>query len=346
MNGIGPSVHKDGKEETAPRSLERRGVFTMFWKKKPKKKKKPAPKNTVVKKHPQDVKKTQSSKTPSSFSKEKAQHSNPPSPLPKEKERNTVKREKNTPPCIDKDYKKEFLKVFNKLTYTRRAYEVWSDFILMFACSISNALDKANFDKREGRYLKTVKKYKKQDQILFPELAATTVMALEENPEQDFLGGIFMSLNLGDIKMGQFFTPYHVCELMAEVSMEDAKELVDEKGYIAINDPCCGSGALLIAGIHASRRKLEKENINFQNHVFVAGQDICETVALMCYIQISLLGAAGFVKVGNSFTEPISDKDSSENYWFTPMYFSDVWATRRVLRDLNNILKGDKNGGA
>ena len=55
------------------------------------------------------------------------------------------------------------------------------------------------------------------------------------------------------------------------------------------------------------------------------------TVALMCYIQLSLLGVAGYVKIGNSITDPITDKDSYENYWFTPMYFSPVWTMRRLF---------------
>lgn len=60
-------------------------------------------------------------------------------------------------------------------------------------------------------------------------------------------------------------------------------------------------------------------------------QDIDETVALMCYIQLSLLGVAGYVKVGNSLTEPMTDNDDKENYWFTPMYFSNVWVLRRIF---------------
>lgn len=66
---------------------------------------------------------------------------------------------------------------------------------------------------------------------------------------------------------------------------------------------------------------MEKVNLNFQNHVLVAAQDIDETVALMCYIQLSLLGVAAYIKVGNVFTEPMSMNDNGENYWFTMMYF-------------------------
>ena len=160
------------------------------------------------------------------------------------------------------------------------------------------------------------------------------IMALEENPEQDFLGSIFMELNLGDKSNSQFFTPYHVCELMAKVTEEDVAAVVKEKGYITINDFCCGAGATLIAAINEARKQLEKVNLNFQNHVLVVAQDIDEIVALMCYIQLSLLGVAAYIKVGDVFTQPMSTDDNGENYWFTMMYFSDVWTMRRVFHSL------------
>ena len=80
----------------------------------------------------------------------------------------------------------------------------------------------------------------------------------------------------------------------------------------------------------------------WRDYILVVAQDVDEIVGLMCYIQISLLGLAGFIKIGNSITDPISTDDSSENYWYTPMYFSDVWSTRRMLRQINKLFgKGD-----
>lgn len=40
-------------------------------------------------------------------------------------------------------------------------------------------------------------------------------------------------------------------------------------------------------------------------------------------------------------TNPITDGDSLENYWFTPMYFSDFWCTRRIIRRMQDILESD-----
>ena len=71
----------------------------------------------------------------------------------------------------------------------------------------------------------------------------------------------------------------------------------------------------------------------------MSGQDIDETVALMCYIQLSLLGVAAYIKVGNALTEPMTTADLLENYWFTPMYFSDVWAMRRAVQQMDRLLQ-------
>lgn len=284
----------------------------MFWQKKKKRKKVSKPK--VIAQPQQPVE-----ETPQTAESEKKEET------PLQKKPAGIKSEKVSDP------QKAFLDAFGRLTRRHRAWDVWRDFIMMLSCALSNPVDRRHYEEREALYLKTIKKYNKQEQNLFPELGAQTVLALEKNPEQDFLGGIYMSLNLGNRDSSQFFTPYHVCELMAEMTMDDVVKKVEQDGYISINDPCCGAGATLIAGIHAARKRLEKANINYQNHVLVVAQDIDVTVALMCYIQLSLLGVAGIVKIGNSLTEPMTDKDSNENYWYTPMYFSPVWIMRRLF---------------
>lgn len=243
------------------------------------------------------------------------------------------------------DPEKEFMRVFKELCYGRRGYDIWSDFIVMSACAFSNAMDESHYEVREARYLSIIKKYTVAQQHLFPELLAHLTMALDQNPEQDFLGKLYMELDLYDKSREQIFTPYHVCELMADISVGDGlMKQIEEDGYITIGDPCCGAGATLIAGVNSSRKVLEKENLNFQNHVLVAAQDIDETVALMCYLQLSLLGVAGYIKVGNSITEPMRDEDSMEDYWFTPMYFSDIWKERRMIEHFRAFMRDSMKG--
>ena len=242
------------------------------------------------------------------------------------------------------EYYQEFRSKFQQLLSPRsRPIDLWRDFIVMSACAMSNTVDKSHYDEREKRYLETINKYEKSQQHIFPELYADVVMALDENPEQDFLGRMFMDLHLDYEELKQIFTPYHVCQLMADVTMGDLVQQVEEQGYVSINDCCCGAGANLIAAINSARHMLEDAGLNFQNHILVIGQDIEELVALMCYIQISLLGVAGYIKVGNALTEPMTSDDSMENYWFTPMYFSDVWHTRRMIHRFMDLFeKEDK----
>ena len=167
-----------------------------------------------------------------------------------------------------------FIKLYRELTYRWTPWEVWQDFVTMFACSISNAVEKLHFDDREAMYLKRIQKYNAKEQEIFPQLAAEVVLALEKNPEQDFLGKIFMELGLSNDSGGQFFTPYNVCQMMAEMTISNVVPQVKERGYITINDPACGAGATLIAGVHAAAKPLMKTGFNWQNHILVTAQDI------------------------------------------------------------------------
>lgn len=282
----------------------------MFWKKKKLKRKQPVKKQ--IPKHIADNLKY-GEKVAEGFKEEVSEKPNRKKPAGKNSEKHL-------------DARKEFLRVFRQLTYRHRSWDVWSDFIIMFACALSNPVDKNHFDEREALYLRTIKKYNKQEQPLFSELAAYTVVALEENQEQDFLGSIYTELGLNSKEHEQIFTPYHICELM-----EDVVEKVKKDGYITLNDPCCGAGATLIAGIHAARKRLEKANLNYQNHILVAAQDIDMVVALMCYIQLSLLGVAAYIKVGKSLTEPMTENDSLDNYWFTFLGVCNGWYITKRL---------------
>jgi len=104
---------------------------------------------------------------------------------------------------------------------------------------------------------------------------------------------------------------------MAAINIESAKEELKQKDYITVNDCCCGAGCLLIAFANEAR----KAKIDFQNRVIFVAQDLDFTAAMMCYIQLSLLGCKAIVKVGNSLTDPFVPADLEEkDVWYTPMY--------------------------
>lgn len=214
-------------------------------------------------------------------------------------------------------FHKDFGDLFIRLSERHGRHEVWSDFVTMSACALSNAGDKRFFQEREEMYLASVKRYTKDEADMIAQMLGYVIMALEENPEQDFLGEMFSGLNLHNEWKGQFFTPYHVGSFMAAINIESAKEELKRKDYITVNDCCCGAGCLLIAFANEAR----KAKIDFQNRVIFVAQDLDFTAAMMSYIQLSLLGCKAIVKVGNSLTDPFVPADLEGNdVWYTPMY--------------------------
>ena len=230
-----------------------------------------------------------------------------------------------------KECQREFQKEFSRLCYTRQSWQVWSDFVEVSAIAISNALDHESVDSksREERYRQIVAPYSPTERKNLSALLRLVAEALETEPEQDFLGEIFMALELGNHWRGQFFTPYNACYMMAEIQVSVAKDIVEKQGWLGILDPCCGAGALLIA----ARNVLAQKRIGYTQALFVT-QDIDRTAALMCYIQLSLLGCAGYVVIGDSLLHPLCGSPlqpvfaSEHDVWFTPMFYDTIWQGR------------------
>lgn len=244
---------------------------------------------------------------------------------------------------VSGDYKKRFEKGFKLLCSSKSSYQVWSDCMALFAITLANQsiLPMTEFeqfkeiwDKREKEYLRIINNYSKKEQKLFPQMFALIIEELEERPNQDLLGELYMMLQISNKNAGQFFTPYSVCEVMSKLTF-DRKELgktVHKKGYANIYDCACGAGVTLISASEQCKEMFHK--YNYQNHVYFVGQDIDITCVHMCYIQLSLHGLSGYVIHDNSLIkpEPILP-DDLEKIWLTPMWFSQVWTMRRFFHN-------------
>ena len=248
------------------------------------------------------------------------------------------------------NYRKRFVNGFNRIVNAthKNPYKVWDDLIHLFAIEIQNTCTrfykendnlKKIWDEREERYISIVNSYPKEVIKLFPQMFALLVLEYEkeqkENKQEDVLGSIYMELGISSKNHGQFFTPYSICELMADVTIEkkNVKKAVKEHGYITINDCACGAGATVIAGIHKAKSYFK--NLNWQNHILAITQDVDELCSLMCYIQLSLLPVAGIVSVGNTLTEPVITDE--KRIWRTPLYYSEVWQMRNFIKGLKSL---------
>lgn len=241
------------------------------------------------------------------------------------------------------DKAKDFLKLFDQLTYSRSGWQAWEDLMTVMACSICNAVDrrKEAYERREEQYERSIKALGGVD--IPAQMLGIITMALEENPNQDFLGELYMNLNLGSHWHGQFFTPYHVCELMARMQISDGCQAeIKNKGYLSVCDPCVGAGAMLIAAASAFREC----KVNYHTSALFIGQDIDPVVAKMAYIQLSLLGCPGYITVGNSLTNPqtghvlFPEENEGQEVWITPLFMHDVWEMRRTKELLLGLFGG------
>ena len=246
--------------------------------------------------------------------------------------------------CL-KPNQSEFQKLFSTLCYSRSNWQVWSDFITMSATAISNIYDREGqtHNEREKQYMELIRAYTKDELDILARLLSIVVLALDDNPRQDFLGEVFQGLGLNSHWKGQFFTPYHICEFMAEITLGNAETEIRKKGWIGINDPACGAGALLIA----ARNAMVKRGLPSYGALFVA-QDIDRTAALMCYIQLALLGCAGYVIVGDSLLHPPTGHPLCPNptpeldVWYLPMFYEPAWHYRRMWHSLDTILRSER----
>lgn len=227
---------------------------------------------------------------------------------------------------------KEFVKA---LQYLRRRWDrhtVWRDFVDLASSSLLMFTDQD--DTAEKRICEINNKYDDKEKDLIQTMIHLPGEAYERNTDQDFLGRIMMKNGLDNNATKQIFTPYSVSKLMAKVSFEnDLEKYLQEKGYVTIQDPCCGSGSLLIA----TANLLLEKGVPYQTVAWFAAQDLDYTAAMVCFIQLNLLGCPGTVSIGNSITHPAlgtplnPTQTKDPKNFFTLHSFISPWPERRLL---------------
>lgn len=226
------------------------------------------------------------------------------------------------------DYKREFLRIFSDIAPYHHRQKVFSDSIFMMAVSISNRFDFCQ--KMEDEYLFIAKGYEKDDLSMITKLFALLVNALGDCPS-DFLGEVFMETNTWSSDLSQFFTPFSLSLVSAELSLDGVDSTIEEKGYFILSEPACGSGGMIIAASEVVSRK----GINPQVSMWFSCIDVDRTAAYMAYLQLSLLGIPGCVSVGNSLTMSFS------KHLYTPMHFVGNWDAKLKRRSGSEMILVD-----
>lgn len=217
--------------------------------------------------------------------------------------------------------------------------QVWSDWCEGMALGWANAIGNANpeargevWHEREARYMALVKRYGPEDWRKLAALQDTLVDLLEgldvgQRPAQntawngggDPLGELYMELELGNDRAGQFFTPWSACLVMAKLQgIGAAQDDIDSQGFCTVDDCAVGSGSLLLALAEVAR----EEGINPQTQLWFHGRDLSSNAVHMAYVNLCIRGLAGSIEHGDTLRMHIFDA------WITPWHYLRGWPER------------------
>lgn len=150
-------------------------------------------------------------------------------------------------------------------------------------------------------------KYKKEDNEKFFYMLRTYLNVMQDELITkewfDAWGDIYMSLISHGGGKGQFFTPCDMCDLMAQITISDAKQ-IKEKGQrtrfgtrIVVNDCACGSARNLLAA-HVRIQRMTKRN------PYLVGEDLDAMCCKMSAINLAVHGCYGEIVCHNTLSSP------------------------------------------
>ena len=205
-------------------------------------------------------------------------------------------------------YRSDLIDEIRKLAQTNGLNTVFTTFLEITATSIAAQMDPMNAEEREKRYQEMESKMTPDELTSYARMFALLTLATREYAEDpcDILGDIYHELKLNNEWNGQFFTPDHICRLMAQIVNIDVP--TDQDGPVTINEPTCGSGTMVIGAVWAMQRK----GIDYRRKSFFVAQDIDIRCVWMAYIQLSLYGIPAVVIHGNTLTV------EEWSHWYTP----------------------------
>ncbi len=216
------------------------------------------------------------------------------------------------------DPKTAFVRLFGDTARYHHRGRVFEDLITCASISVENSWLKC--ESLEKEYLEVIGRYERADVERFPQLFGMIIEGV--SLKSDFLGSLFMELELGSTHMAQFFTPYEVSRLMAQIELVDVEKHFQDQDFITVAEPACGAGGMMIAVADV----LQERGFNPQKAMWAHCTDVDALAARLCYLQLSLLGIPGAVVVGNALTL------QQRRVMLTPMHHMGMWQYRLARR--------------
>ena len=192
---------------------------------------------------------------------------------------------------------KTFIQMLSRLEPSKSSHEKFRDFCELAYCAYAKPVaHAAEQEALEARYMQIVNSYRDKDAVrAYPELVAMVYHGVQSG---DFLGSIAVEIGALNDAQGQFFTPFEVSRLMAEMNLGENDSIIKEKGYLMVQEPAAGAGGMILAFAQAMQRR----GYNPSRQLFVSAVDISAPCYWMCYLQLTLAGIPAQVIRGNSLS--------------------------------------------
>ena len=190
--------------------------------------------------------------------------------------------------------------------------DIFRDFAVIFAISIKNSVLYDQVD--EDIYLRIIKKYEKNEIEYFIKMVGELIKIYSSTEEiKDVLGEIYGQIGAVSKASHQFLTPNHVAKAIGKMSINESE--INNREYIKIYDPACGSGVLTLGYID----ELKNSKIDYKKKVIIVARDIDFTCVCMTYIQFSIYKIPGIVILGNTL------RKEAKKFFYTPEFFVGGW---------------------
>jgi len=211
----------------------------------------------------------------------------------------------------------QIVKMLRGNTGARDIRTVFTDFCEVSAIALRNTVDLVGWAAREKGYHRIADSYTAAQLDRFAAAFGAVALELDRDP-RDVLGEVYMQLEISSKDQGQFFTPYPLALLIAQMQLSDVAQLLEERPFITVGEPAAGAGAMAIAVTQV----LAEQGIDYTQRLHITADDISPVAVHMCFIQLSLLGAAAVVNRRNTLTQELFDS------WPTPAHVVGGWAER------------------
>lgn len=184
---------------------------------------------------------------------------------------------------------KPFWKIFDKWCYRWDYATVFDDFLTM--CIPNFSLSQRYVDERD----RIKEKYNEKEIQYFRECFSEMVRVYQDqfqtNSWYDFFGELYQAITSGykSQKMGQFFTPAPVCDMIAKSVIGD-----NVTSGQTVNDPACGSSRMLLAAHGMSIYEGKK--------LYLIAQDVDPMCCKMSVLNFIFHGCEGEILCMNTIT--------------------------------------------